>query len=1025
MNTIKLNSSLNIVMSLTAHLLFAVVQGTKLMRLKLCLALISFCFVMNLLHAENDGLLFHASYKKSTKSELAKGNGALVSGSGKLVKDNHLGNALVCKGAKFRPLRYAQAGNISDKAGTVEFMYQPQLPDFPTSAKGTIFIHNFFAIDGPPAYNGLRLGINLKPGNKTYIWAIVMSKQGGKPVQIYKPKVLHNGRWYKIVFTWNKDKMALFVNDNIIGVVKRPKNIIGGTNFAIGGSNEKKIAHGLIADVKIYDRVTYRAKLAEVVLNKKSQASQVKQQLTTAWKPYKVTDFGAKGDGKTDDTDAIQRCITTVEQQQQQFYKSETAYPEIIFPAGNYLISRPLVIGSTRKRMNLALKGKGKVTITQLNQDQDILYFHYGYRNSVKNITFIGGKRQMKFFSRNYNRAQLVVRNCRFIDSSSYAIDDALKGVHYKKIVDPYTVSWKAGLPHLTANAVDALPDVFFTSSVVHIDRCEFVNCMKVLRVFSDWAILSNSKITTNPAMQGAAIYARGVLKVSDTKCYAKVRTANKQRFVDNINAGVMLENVTLDSDGAGMCPIYNRRFYDNGGMYNSYAVIANCKIKAAGSPENCFVYCEEVPNVISITNSTETSGKTIPAIGFRKPITKEYLSYVSFPEMVKRLPELAQIYGYMVTMPRIYRLEPGKFENNFSLSLYGNKNLDNQIPPVLKQFVAKPLPKKLLAEFKFQQNPISLNIMQKTSSINVASFGAKGDGRTDDTAAIQKAVNTISKQTNTELLFPGRIYKISRTIILPENISIRGLGLACFKGSKGNETLFSGKNINQATFANVGFFNANVGVTLTTDINTEAQVLFDLCSFSKLKQTAVSCLSGKGKTGEKNRTALRITDCVYGVSGRALDTNANNTLFAYNWLSLYDKDVVQGSLLNKGTMQIVDNIGVPSIKAPATWIENHHTVLVDNMRFGGEGKFKKNLIANNSANGKIYMKYSWLYCDFGSIIVCNQIPKVIALMDNFGVPVLKFHTMIEIKKTAKGKLAGHFFESGNIPPVNIKDERK
>jgi hypothetical protein len=338
---------------------------------------------------------------------------------------------------------------------------------------------------------------------------------------------------------------------------------------------------------------------------------------------------------------------------------------------------------------------------------------------------------------------------------------------------------------------------------------------------------------------------------------------------------------------------------------------------------------------------------------------------------------------------------------------------------------VEPPLDKKILAGFNFPKNDLNRAMMQKSKSINVAQFGAKGDGIADDTAAFNKAIAATEKVANTELVVPGGLYKISQTLELPANITIRGLGLACFKGKKGNETLFRSKNARQVAFLNIGFYNAAFGADISTAANEQAAILFDHCTFSKLNEAAVRCLAGKGLAGETNRTKLRITDSVYGIQGRAMVTNADNALFNYNWLSLYGDNVKQGTLLNKGTMAIVDNIGVPSVKSPATWIENHNNVLVDNMRFGGEGKYKKNLIANNSATGKIYMRYSWLYCDCGSIVVCNQIPEIIALVNNLGVPVVKFHTMIDIRKSAKGKLEGHFFDNANIPPVNITDERK
>lgn len=739
-----------------------------------------------------------------------------------------------------------------------------------------------------------------------------------------------------------------------------------------------------------------------------------------SWKPYSVKDYGAIGDGKTDDTDAIQRCITTVEKKNYAYYNSETAYPEIIFPSGNYVISRPIVIAANRKSMNLSIRGKGKVTITQKNPDKDIFYMHYGYRQCVDNITFKGGNTQIKFFSRNFNRAQLLIKNCKFIDASSYAVDDALKGVHYSKIVAPYEITWKNSLPYATKVDVDKLPDVYFTSSIMHVDACEFINCHKAVRAFADWGIISKCKIITSPEMKGAAIYSRGVLKIKDTSCFAKIKKSNNQRFVDNIQGGMILQNVTINTDGPGICPIYNRRIYDNGGLYNVYAVIDNCNIKAAGSSENSFVYCEEVPNMISITNSKETSGKTIPAVGFRQPVNKKYLQYVSFPELVKRLPELSQIYGYMVSMPRIYNIPEWKYKHNFAFSLYGNKNLNCSLPTVLEKFVETPLPEKIMTGFNAPENRIKHMEQKITKRINVYNFGAKGDGKHDDTSAIQKAFDAAGETAGTELLFPGGLYNISKSVVMPENISVRGLGMACFKGIAKNKTLFTGKNNRKVSFVNIGFYGAKTAVKISTAVTEKADILFEHCFFSGLSEVAVSCLAGNGLDGEKNLTEMRITDCVYGIAGQALITNANNALFDCNWLSLV-KDSKAGTLVNKGNMQIIDNIGVPSVTAPAVWIDNHQTLIVDNMRFGGEGKFKKDLIENNSSNGRIYMRYSWLCCDHGSIIICNQVPLVAALVANFGPPDAARQTMVTMNRQAKGKDTGFLYENCNIPPTNFK----
>lgn len=69
------------------------------------------------------------------------------------------------------------------------------------------------------------------------------------------------------------------------------------------------------------------------------------------------------------------------------------------------------------------------------------------------------------------------------------------------------------------------------------------------------------------------------------------------------------------------------------------------------------------------------------------------------------------------------------------------------------------------------------------SGNVNVKDFGARGDGKTDDTYAIRKAVGKLSGGL---LEFPGGTYRITETIdiILPEN------GTIGITGNKGNATI-------------------------------------------------------------------------------------------------------------------------------------------------------------------------------------------------------------------------------------------
>lgn len=68
------------------------------------------------------------------------------------------------------------------------------------------------------------------------------------------------------------------------------------------------------------------------------------------------------------------------------------------------------------------------------------------------------------------------------------------------------------------------------------------------------------------------------------------------------------------------------------------------------------------------------------------------------------------------------------------------------------------------------------------TGAVNVKWFGAVGgDGAADDTLAIQKALNSIPNASfgAGEVFFPDGIYRITYSLVLPYEVSIRGVGRA------------------------------------------------------------------------------------------------------------------------------------------------------------------------------------------------------------------------------------------------------
>jgi hypothetical protein len=99
--------------------------------------------------------------------------------------------------------------------------------------------------------------------------------------------------------------------------------------------------------------------------------------------------------------------------------------------------------------------------------------------------------------------------------------------------------------------------------------------------------------------------------------------------------------------------------------------------------------------------------------------------------------------------------------------------------------------------------------------TISVKDFDAVGDGTTDDTAAIQAAINAVGSGT---VYFPTGTYKISSTL----NVSAQGvtfLGASQYgttiNGTSSVNAISLANNTNFFTLTNIGLTNFNIGLTI------------------------------------------------------------------------------------------------------------------------------------------------------------------------------------------------------------------
>ena len=244
-----------------------------------------------------------------------------------------------------------------------------------------------------------------------------------------------------------------------------------------------------------------------------------------------VKDFGAVGDGVTDDTAAIQAALSSLSQ-------GDT----LLFPVGSYYITSKIVISTA----NITFLGSGRGSFIFVNNAGifdgiiDIQASGVTLENLRIGSTYDpGGTSAVSWIGVEINASKAIIRGC-FIDNCRYCILGR-NAANYASIESNYMKPAPQGL----------------TGAVINADHCAIVN--NIVEDFLDTGLgcqegASQLLIANNVIRAKDGYGSLGIIVQED--CF-DVTVANNVIYGDHPSANALASGITISDNGTGTCP-YN-----------------------------------------------------------------------------------------------------------------------------------------------------------------------------------------------------------------------------------------------------------------------------------------------------------------------------------------------------------------------------------------------------------------------------------------------------------------------------------
>lgn len=656
-----------------------------------------------------------------------------------------------------------------------------------------------------------------------------------------------------------------------------------------------------------------------------------------------VRDFGAKGDGIADDTDAIQRAILKAEEAEFNVlagYSAELEWSghgghgsggEVYLPKGTYRLTRPLV--TTRRRA--IFRGEDGTTLVGA-PGQDTIYFHHVGRAVIENIVFQGGRIQLNYYTHNNDMTMLRMEGCSFLNPELESIRAYNAKAEEWRGIPTYLVSNnEQGLPILTPNPeYENSPGLLPNSTIFAAVDCRFQGSATFISGGSDQFVVENCTFDrvggTLPIFHCTgqtnfrnvqATYSAPVPGGPDCWMF---RGPYDHRVEAEMGCDTtsLVDCRLLCKDGAKLSLLRSDK---KASYYNSTLRLHGCQLDLGGAPVVRIAPDTSI-GIIDLQNNKNLDDRVVPLVVYEKVPTWEDLK----------------------TKIRYKWFDFTSVNTQYKILVRDNQGFDEGFPEVFRPFFCTPHSKEDIARAKVDTRPA--DAWPADADFHGRVIRPAFAAGISDAQALQAAFD--QAQPGDRVVLPGRRLGIDAALTIKGGVEVLAEGIALFDATehKGLPSLLTIQGEGDTLLRNIAFGGGAHAVEIPYG---GFRHVFKNCLFLAQSQTAI--------LGMNFPDSILIIDGLFFSHG-GLQTNANHTEFRRNWLCndpLMDEEafVVQ----NGGEMLVEYNLFVPIL--PKVSIETFKPV----PKFA-DIKAQTNLRWFDNHNGRLMFQYSRLGGEFGGM---------------------------------------------------------